>query len=265
MATPTTGAIDLFRGLDAADIDGMVRNAARVKREGFAFVLTYLKWTKPAHVKALHDAGLAIGLIFERDTKTTLSGSGKADGDLARRQRVALGAPDSVPIFAAVDIGIGVATDLDRDGRPDVGEVRDYFAAFNTDAGYVDGDVAQALSLKHTWLAGAMGWPGSREYYGNGAWDVVQGTPMRGGRQLGVDWPDVGLEYDPDLARNLDWAWMPNAVAAPAIEPSPPGIVGIPPAIEAQRALKVAGLYTGKLDGQWGPQSQRALAAYYSR
>jgi hypothetical protein len=226
----------LARGLDAADIDGMVRNAARIKAAGLDFVLTYLKWTKPAHVAALHKAGLAVGLIFERDTMTTLTGSGADDGALARKQAQALGAPDDIPIFAAVDIGIGKATDLDRDGRPDADEVTQYFTDFKTGAGYVDGDLARSLDLAHVWLAGAMGWPGSRDYYANGPWHIVQGVPTRGGsHQLGFDWPSLGFEYDPDVARTLDWAWQPAVapVLVPVVAPRPqnaaPPAAALPP------------------------------------
>lgn len=250
----------LIRGCDAADINGVVRNAARIKAAGLDFVMTYLKWTTRDHIVALHGAGLAIGLIFERDTMTTLTGSGSADGATARSQAAALGAPPDTPIFVAVDTGVGKVTDLDRDGRADIDEVGRYMLDFGASAIYADGDVLAALGPPHRWLAGAMGWPGSRDYYaaGAGPWTIVQGTPMRGGHQLGLDWFDLGFEYDPDLARDLDWAWRPPVTAAaPAMSPIQ-RLLAAPNFPAAVRDFQAShGLVP--VDGIIGPKTLRAL------
>jgi len=245
----------LIRGCDAADIDGMVRNVSRIKAAGLDFVMTYLKYTKAEHITALHNAGLAVGLIFEAGTQNALQGApqGTADRNRAGMQADAIGAPVGTPIFFTVDTDVANAA-----------SVKPYADAFGSSAGYADGNVLAGLNLRYPWLAGAMGWSGSRDYFTNGLWAICQGTPMRGGHQLGMDWPDLGFEYDPDIARNLDWAWMPAGQPQPS--PSPTPVTAIPTAREMQTALVAAGFDVGPsgIDGIWGDNSSDALWAYYN-
>lgn len=260
---------DLYRGLDAADIDGMVRNAARIKAAGLSFTLVYLKYAKPEHISALHGAGLAVGLIFEAGTQNALGGAaqGSVDGVKARAQASALDVPADVPIFATVDTGVGANA-----------AVVEYLAAFRAEAVYADGAVLRSAQPRHRWLAGAMGWPGSRDYYASGLWTICQGTPMRGGHQLGLDWPDLGVEYDPDVARNLDWAWMPGSGAKiiaglkEAVEMAKAGqsdSLRAPDPTNTRAAIKTlqnllnaGGYECGPADGIAGPRTRAALQAF---
>jgi Rv2525c-like, glycoside hydrolase-like domain len=58
--------------------------------------------------KALHGAGLAIGLVWEGSGTDALRGAqaGAQDGNAARAQAAALGAPRSTAIYAALDFDV---------------------------------------------------------------------------------------------------------------------------------------------------------------
>ena len=85
---------------------------AQIKADGFDGVLRYLaplneggKILTKGEVDALQAQGLAIGLVWESYANRALEGSpaGVEDATEALRQARALGVPDSVPIFFAVD------------------------------------------------------------------------------------------------------------------------------------------------------------------
>lgn len=59
-------------------------------------------------VRALHAAGLGVGLVWETTTTAALAGfrAGMGDVDAANRDADAIGAPDWLPIFLAVDTDV---------------------------------------------------------------------------------------------------------------------------------------------------------------
>ena len=84
---------------------------AQLKAAGKHFVCRYLstpgnpKNLTRAEATRLHAAGIAIVLVFETTGNRALSGRamGRQDGNSARAQARALGCPDAVPIYFAVD------------------------------------------------------------------------------------------------------------------------------------------------------------------
>ena len=93
---------------------------AQLKAAGIKFVMRYLsdgykggdpnKPNNPkditlAEAKALHAAGVGIGLVFETTANRALGGSiaGRSDAKAARRQATQLGFPAVLPIYYAVD------------------------------------------------------------------------------------------------------------------------------------------------------------------
>jgi len=78
----------------------------------------------------------------------------------------------------------------------------------------------------------------------------------------------IAAVLKPSWASLDESTFRPRYVAA--LAPIPDGgvtapVATIPEARDMQAALTAAGLYSGQLDGLWGPVSQRALAAYYAR
>jgi hypothetical protein len=85
--------------------------AREVKAAGQDFVIRYLanpgnpKVITAAELRAYHEAGLGVGLVWETTQFRPLQGpvAGKVDGSVARQQASFLGVPPDVPIFGAVD------------------------------------------------------------------------------------------------------------------------------------------------------------------
>jgi peptidoglycan hydrolase-like protein with peptidoglycan-binding domain len=54
-------------------------------------------------------------------------------------------------------------------------------------------------------------------------------------------------------------------VAEPAMAPAPVDVTGKPTPTEIQQALKNAGIYDGKVDGNIGPKTKKAIEAFQSQ
>lgn len=272
------------RGLDAAAI--LTPYAKRIADAGFVAVGRYLKSLTRAEVDALHAAGLDVWLIYEYRGPRALDGAiaGGVDGRQARMQAISLEAPFGTRIYVTVDF----------DPQPEqMPAVLSYVAAFaGAISPYAIGAYASGEVLRRSgvapWLAGAMGWTGSRAFdVDPPLWEMKQGqtiTASRIARWAGLDWPAMPFDYDPDVIAGEIAAWMPPPVVQPIPTPAPApapapdlrespagpsGNIVIPPALYMQAALKTIGLYHGALDGDkpggWGPLSQAALAEYYRR
>lgn len=247
----------------------------RAKANGYVAVGRYLgtpgsgKLLTPGEARLLSDAGLMIFSYFERTAGRPLLGAkaGAADAALACAQAAAVGQPEGSGICFALD------TDADMDDRSVAGAVLDYFAtAKETIEGryrigvYGDGEACAALStaglVEYEILAGAMGWQGSRAYKTGELWEGMQ-YPASAPRAnpLGIDMDPVDL-----LSFEAVGAW---SLAASTPEPPPPAAKPTPAEIVAaarslQQMMRDAGLYTGAIDGQIGPQSSAAaMRAYF--
>lgn len=172
-------------------------------------LLCYTKVITPAELGAYRAAGFPVALIYEVGATNALRGTpqGTIDGERCVSQLVALGVPARAGVYLTVD------TDVDADG---LAAVEDYFAAADAAifaanyriGGYADGTALAQLhadGLNFEWLAGAVGWDGSRAMLGSGSPDIVQGIIPAGGRWLGIKWPVIpGLNYDPDVVYSSD-------------------------------------------------------------
>lgn len=244
------------RGLDAATI--LTPYAKKIAAAGFTSVGRYLKSLTKAEVAALHDAGLGLWLIFESTADRALAGrqAGNDDGVKAAAQVAALGLPGDLAIFAAVD------TDVQSS---QLSIVSDYIAAFDAAIGkhplgvYACGAVLSHLpGIEAPWLAGAMGWSGSRAYDLTAAWAMKQGPTIQANHVVlwaGESWPALPFDYDPNLiAADVDAVHMPPPLPT----------IAIPSARDLQAALASQGNDPGPIDGIWGPRSAAALLAYYN-
>jgi hypothetical protein len=192
-------------GFDADQDCSGVADAAAAK--GVKFICRYLKNLRAAEVAAVHNAGIAIVLIWETTAERALLGApaGVVDGTRARDMASALGAPAGTAIYLTADFGEVVAQDAVTIG---------YFAAakraFADEAkmgGYAEGAVCQAGLdagiFDYTWLAGGMGMRGSRAFADSGRATIVQDVGDKQGLDLGID-IDSDVAIDGDIG-----AWLP--------------------------------------------------------
>lgn len=196
----------MFQGLDA-DQD-LSAHAGTMKAAGLSFAMRYLKNLSVAEVTALHGAGLKIGAVFETAADRAFGGTqnGMEDGARALQQMRQFTDLRTAAIFPAVDGDV-------PPGMMDA--VVDYFAAFDSKVfgsydigGYAGGSALEDLlahGLSYPWLAGAMGWAGSRDFDTANRWVIKQGPTLHaGGEWDGMVWPNLGFAYDPDVATKLD-------------------------------------------------------------
>lgn len=202
-----------LRGLDVlAPLNSQA--IARVAAGNFQFVMRYLKNVTETEVTNIRKAGLKIGMIWETTATRALQGQGAGKYDswtaVAAMQR--FGAPPQATIFATVDKDVNTEAQINA--------VEDYFVAFDAGiskwfqiGGYANGTALTRLKedgLLLTWLAGAMGWSGSRDFAKTGNPSLIQGPTLgvNGGHWHAIDWPGLGFQYDPDLAFVEDFgAW----------------------------------------------------------
>lgn len=247
----------MIRGLDAATV--LTPYASAIRAAGIAHVGRYLKSLTVGEVAALHAAGLGLWLIFESTADRALAGAsaGSADGVTAARQAQALGAPPSTAIAATVDLDPSVAQ------LPQVLAYLDVFRSSSSRRGltYACGAVL-SRDAGTPWLAGAIGWSGSRAYYATKAAAIVQGPQVNAHATAtweGGTWPALPFAYDPDLLARDDFGlWLPPTATTAPIPQST-----VPSARTIQATLVTAGYSPGPVDGVWGPSSAAALAAYY--
>lgn len=261
-----------LRGLDAATV--LTPYARQIAGAGFSHAGRYLKSLTVGEIKALHDAGIGVWLIYETTATRALGGAqaGREDAVRASAQAGILGAPAGATIFAAVDTDVSPGQ---------IRAVADYLTEFDRGltlgraGAYGCGNalISVPKGAIIPWLAGAAGWQGSRAYDAAGEWALKQGPQInagRTGRWADLDWPALPFPYDPDLIARPDFgAWLPAGAAAPAAA-TPAAAVepqrsAIPPADALQQLLKAAGCDPGPLDGIWGQRSAAALSAYYAR
>jgi hypothetical protein len=173
-------------------------------------LLCYTKVITPTHLAAYRAAGFPVALIFEVGARNSLGGDmvGTTDGNHCVRQMGALGAPKGAGVYLTSDTDVGSDADLELVEAYFAAADAEIFAAGYRIGGYADGTELMELhshGLNFEWLAGAMGWDGSRELLGSGTPDIVQGIIRAGGSWMGFDWPAIdGLNYDPNLVYSAD-------------------------------------------------------------
>lgn len=256
-----------MQGCDSASPLGDI--AAALKANGIGWVARYYshhaddhpKNLSPGEVTKLLAAGLQIVSVFEADPTHVgyfTPEQGKFDAGRALDLAQKCGQPALSAIYFTVDYD---ASDADIRNV-----IIPYFAAIEKSLGilyrigaYGSGAVLDALMsaglADRTWLAGSLGWSGSRDFSGA---DIEQGH--------GAQFQGVGIDFDEAL-NNPFGAWGRVAAIPPAPAPIPPaGVVGIIPSVRVvQDELARVGLYTARVDGDPGPLTLAALVEYWRR
>jgi hypothetical protein len=145
---------------------------AQLVTAGKHFIVGYVshdpgKNLSAAECAAYLDAGVAVGLVWETTSDRALDGAkaGGLDGRQARDQARALGFPDHLPIFAAVDFLASVVQLA--------GPVREYLAAFADAVGGVDlaGVYGGLDTVRYALNTRLVGWGWQTYAWSHGVWD----------------------------------------------------------------------------------------------
>lgn len=189
-----------------------VESADMLVKANIDWVARYLKNLTYNEVKILLDRKIGILPVWEINTGDYKSGKGSSWGLRAAQTAQALG-------LQARDYSTAIAVTVDTDLRnpDDIRAAEQYFADFDRVlwnygyliCGYADGSALEALraqGLNKSWLAGAFGWSGSRDFLRSGAPDIVQGPTITARRV----WPtDTAILYDMGLTQGFPWPTLP--------------------------------------------------------
>jgi hypothetical protein len=208
----------------------------QLKAAGIETIIRYIttstqneKCIKPPEARAIADAGLKLGLVFEVwggsdnfSHHDIHADSGTQHGQFAKTWAANVGAPDGTIIWFAID------NDVSEDQYERL--VRPYFTSVKAALGgkyrtgiygcgfacqqCLDSDLADAA-----WLSNAMGWNGSKNFRATNRWHLLQG----------LDTHLCGLDVDPNEANEHDHgAFVPFAQVAPVttVKPEPEPVTG---------------------------------------
>ncbi len=198
----------------------------QLKAAGVETVIRYLttatasyKIVRPEEARAIAQAGLKLGLVFEdyggtRGYSDINAGFGKIHAELCLRWAPMVGAPDRTIIWFAVD--------TDAHGAQITDHIVPYFRAIKSTmgeryrAGIYGCGAACAAALDAAvvdaaWLSNARGWNGYQAFLASNRWVLLQHLPVKIG----------GLDVDPDDGQGDTGAFVPFGEAA-APEPIAP-------------------------------------------
>ena len=201
-----------YKGIDtAAHISADA--AKKLKALGVSFAGRYLvppgmgKELTADEARTLHDAGLAILLVWELEAERALRGGalGASDGAKARALAREMGVPTGAAVFFAVDF-LPRADDYDA--------VEDYFrAAQSAVAPYRCGiygpyDVVKAMRerIPQLMVWQCVGWSGGKIFDGL---DFYQRL-WSGAAECKAIQAQVGFPVDINIAESLDGLWLPQ-------------------------------------------------------
>lgn len=171
-----------------------------LKAAGVKTVIRYIaagltaeeKVIKPGEAKAIADAGLRLGLVYEIGGKPSGPSVGARDGQFALAYAPTVGAPAGAIIWYTVDYDAGLA---------DLSGIVLAFQAFRSAlqgkyrvGAYASGWVCAQLKARGLidarWLTDSMGFRGSRDAKAAGDYELIQALPAN----------IAGLDTDPDTA-----------------------------------------------------------------
>lgn len=204
------------------------------KENGVTVLLRYLKKTgtlnkqlTPAQRDATFAAGLAILMLWERDTNTASKGSaqGAKDGREAGIAALNIGYPQGMPIIAAVDFDVTPFN---------IGSVRGYLESFRAQIltfGYTLGVYGGSVIIKAcldisvcNHIANAKSWSRNPPWPGTNTVPEGKDIPERLTLPINfiqyyhVDWNyenSAGVTYDADKVAMDTTVWYPHEVADP--------------------------------------------------
>lgn len=181
------------------------------------------KRVSAAEIKRLHDADIAVGLVFETSAKRAAAGktAGSFDGDAAKQVLADLKAPDTVVPCFAVDFDIpDYAPNLANtpaNAMKKLGPVYDYFNAANMVLGVNrTGGYGGYWAIKRLFDAGliSVGW----QTY---AWSAGQWDPRAQVQQYSNGHKMGGVSVDYDRAIVAQFGQWPPAPPKPGPAPAP--------------------------------------------
>lgn len=233
----------------------------QLKAAGVRTIIRYVstnvngeKCIKSAEARAILDAGLRLGFVFEVwggvdnfSHGDINAASGMRHGEFAAGYVKGLGAPSSAAIYFAID------TDVTSSQIRSL--VLPYFQAAKVAVGnqykigaYGCGAVLSAVEdlVDFLWLSNAMGWNGSRAFRDSNQWNLLQRLPAQ----------IAGLDTDPnDINPSKPMIGDYGSGAAPP----PPAVVH--DAFWLQRRLNQLGASL-TVDGDIGPKSVAEIEKY---
>lgn len=204
------------------------RRTAAIKKAGYDTVGRYLssdtrpnsKNITPKEAKALADAGIKLFLVWETygGTHSELNASlGSLHAKQAAKQAKAVGAPNGVTIYFAVDSNPQGAVFT---------RMLEYFKAIKASnipfkiGVYGPGKVCGALLDKgyvdRAWLANAKGWSGYKAFLASNRWSLLQHLPTQ----------VAGMGVDPNTENGEFGAFIPYKGTIGA-EHAGPGTIGV--------------------------------------
>ena len=213
--------------------DNVSNYIARYMSNGVAAFIRYdarppggaWKRLQPDEAKAIGDAGLELGVVYEtagnHDDYFSYS-MGKADAEYTRFRAASRGQPDGSCVYFAVDYDAGQSALLHR--------IIPYFRAINEAFGgagpklkigaYASGYVCSTLKrlelIDYCWVTCSLGFNGSRAAVEGGDYDLWQQH---------CDSKLIGRDADFNLARVADWGqYRPFAGTT---SPNPPELVSL--------------------------------------
>jgi hypothetical protein len=225
MTSTGSSSMVILRGID---LDTSIEPYL-AKCEEFDFFMRYCKNYSPAEHAAIKARGKHTGLIWETTADRALQGgaAGTYDGNAF----IAMCSPGGrlEGIVPTGKSALFPALDDSPSSEGWMNVAGNYWYMMDTVlfkhswliGAYAPGVMLDQLieqKVNYCWVPGAMGWEGSRSFVAvtPPKWDIIQGPPMAHGGTWppaglvpGVEpmeWPDIGVEYDPNIARSLDWA-----------------------------------------------------------
>ncbi len=186
-------------------------HASRLAEAGLKTIIRYYnhhnsvklpsKCLSHSELQALFEAGLSVAVVFEQgggaNGNITDLDAEHAIGDANRALELAaeLGQPEHSAIYFAVDSDYFKKSELDQIAAY-FGKVNETILEKYLIGVYGSGTVGQHLKnlslVEHVWLAGSMGWSGTRSALSAGTWTVFQ-------QQLGLQSQIGGFGYDGNI------------------------------------------------------------------
>lgn len=203
--------------IDTADTT--TAKLAQLKAAGVTAIIRYddrftsgaWKQIGPAEARAIRDAGIMLGIVYEHGAQPSGEENGFADATYSVKMAAGRGQPAGSAVYFAVDYD---ATQSDIRNR-----IIPYFRGVQRGIGtsrlrvgvYGSGDVCKALRAQGlvdlTWITCSRGFSGSAAYIAAGLQDLWQ---------TDCDKILFGLSVDYNSARNPNWgAFMPWGEAGP--------------------------------------------------
>jgi Domain of unknown function (DUF1906) len=191
-----------------------------LKQQGFGSIIRYIssgsqsKCIDADEAQALIAGGITVGIVYELAGGSPAFGGlpgsidsthGASDGAYALRTLKALGVPQGVVVYFAVDTDVNNNDDINTYVIPYFKAAKQAMAGYYRIGAYGCGATCAAAldsgGCDKAWLANAKDWDGYTKFLGSGRASIVQGL----GNKL----------YDPDTIVDANWGGFSTLEAAP--------------------------------------------------